>query len=224
MWIPLAEWWYNTNFHSAIQTTPFEVVCGQAPPIHLPYLPGEARHPAVERTLSAGEAVIQLLKFHLLRVQNRMAQHADRHRSDRLFSIGNFVYLKLQPYNQFSIRKQSFHKLLPKFYGPYRILDRIGTVAYQLELPPNSEIHNVFHVSQMKSCNDSLSAATHPLPSQAHLQFTKRDPEAILDRKMVKRGRIAATKVLVKWKNLPSDQATWEFYYDLLKKFPNFHP
>ncbi|MCI65645.1 hypothetical protein A2U01_0086903, partial [Trifolium medium] len=46
--------------------------------------------------------------------------------------------------------------------------------------------------------------------------------EAILDRKMVKRGRIAATKVLVKWQKLPAERATWEFYYDLLKQFPNF--
>lgn len=41
-WLALAEWWYNTNFHSSIHTTPYEVVYGQAPPIHLPYFPGEA--------------------------------------------------------------------------------------------------------------------------------------------------------------------------------------
>ncbi|KAH1119730.1 hypothetical protein GYH30_048204 [Glycine max] len=42
-WLPLAEWWYNTTFHSAIQTTPYEVVYGQPPPIHLHYLPGESK-------------------------------------------------------------------------------------------------------------------------------------------------------------------------------------
>lgn len=50
-----------------------------------------------------------------------------------------------------------------------------------------------------------------------------KEPEAILDRKMVKRGRAAATKVLVKWKGLPPELATWEFYYDLLRDFPKFH-
>ena len=40
-WLSMAEFWYNTNFHTSIQTTPFEVLYGQAPPIHMPYLPGE---------------------------------------------------------------------------------------------------------------------------------------------------------------------------------------
>ena len=54
------------------------------------------------------------------------------------------------------------------------------------------------------------------------MSFKKAEPEAILDRKMVKRGRVATTKVLIKWKGLPVEHATWEFYYDLLKKFPSF--
>ena len=49
-WLPLAEWWYNTTFHSAIQTTPYEVVYGQPPPIHLPYLPGESKVQLVDRS------------------------------------------------------------------------------------------------------------------------------------------------------------------------------
>lgn len=200
------------------------MVYGQPPPIHLLYLPGEASNATVERTLTAREAVIQLLQFHLLRAQNRMAQQADKHRSDRNFSIGDFVYLKLQPYRQFSVRNQSFHKLLPKFYGPFKVLDRVGAVAYQLELPVGSEIHNVFHVSQLKFCRDPHSNPIQPLPQHSYTVPVKREPEAILDRKMVKRGRLAATKVLVKWQNLPPEQATWEFYYDLLKQFPNFHP
>ncbi|MCI25548.1 ROOT HAIR defective 3 GTP-binding family protein, partial [Trifolium medium] len=60
-WLSLAEWWYNTNFHSSIQTTPFEVVYGQPPPLHLPYLPGESSSLQVDRTLSARETAIQLL-------------------------------------------------------------------------------------------------------------------------------------------------------------------
>lgn len=114
-WLPLAEWWYNTNFHSSTQTTPYEVLYGQPPPIHLPYLPREASNQAVERTLSAREGVIQLLKFHLLRAQNQKSQQADKHRSDRVFNIGDFVYLKPQPYRQLSMRRLSYHKLLPKF-------------------------------------------------------------------------------------------------------------
>lgn len=78
-WLALAEWWYNTNYHSSTHTTPYEVVYGQPPPIHLPYLPGEASNDTLERTLSAREVVIQI-------------------------QIGDFVYLKLQPYRQISVR------------------------------------------------------------------------------------------------------------------------
>ncbi|MCI23877.1 hypothetical protein A2U01_0045060 [Trifolium medium] len=151
-----------------------------------------------------------------------MVQQANKRRSDRHFDIGDFVYLKLQPYRQMSLRKQGYHKLRPKFYGPFKILDKIGNVAYQLELPATTDIHNVFHVSQLKKCPNPSAESVIPLP--ATLPLKDRIPQLILDRKMVKRGRIAATKVLVQWQDSPPEQATWEFYYDLLQKFPNFHP
>ncbi|CAJ2638126.1 unnamed protein product [Trifolium pratense] len=221
-WLSLAEWWYNTNYHSSIRTTPFEVVYGQPPPIHLPYLPGAATSVSVDRSLIAREEVIKLLQFHLLRAQNRMSQQADKHRSDRVFSIGDFVYLKLQPYRQLSLKSHGVHKLLPKFYGPFKVLDRIGLAAYALDLPPSTVFHNVFHVSQLKLCPNPHHHPIQHLP--AEISAVSKVPTAILDRKMVKRGHVAATKVLVQWKDSPPDAATWEFYHDLIKKFPEFHP
>lgn len=197
-WLSLAEWWYNTNSHTSIRTTPYEVVYGQPTPIHLPYLPGESSNITVDRSLTAREAALKLLQFHLLRAQNQMSQQANKHRSDRQFAIGDFVYLKLQPYRQHSLRNNSFHKLLPKFYGPFKVLDRMGQTAYQLELPATSEIHNVFHVSQFKLCPNLVPSVITPLPAVADMFDEKGEPEAILEGKMVKRGRVAATKVLVK--------------------------
>lgn len=221
-WLSLAEWWYNTHFHSSIQTSPYEVVYGQAPPIHLPYLPSESPIAVVDRTLSAREAVIKMLKFHLLRAQNRMAQQANKRRSDRVFCIGDYVFLKLQPYRQTTMRQSNFHKLSPKYFGPFKVLDRIGATAYKLELPSTAGIHDVIHVSQLKLCSNPAATQVIHLP---HASATAvREPAAILDRKMVKRGRVAATKVLVQWKDSPLEAATWEFYYDFLKKFPNFNP
>ena len=66
-WLSLAEWWYNTTFHSAIQTTPYETVYGQLAPIHLPYFPGDSKVEAIDRSLQTREAAIKLLKFHLQR-------------------------------------------------------------------------------------------------------------------------------------------------------------
>lgn len=95
-WLPLAEYWYNTSYHSTIETTPFEVVYGHPPPIHLPYLPGESNLEAVDRSLLAREQTIKLLKHHMARAQNKMKQLADGKRTERQFKIGDWVYLKIQ--------------------------------------------------------------------------------------------------------------------------------
>jgi hypothetical protein len=60
------------------------------------------------------------------------------------------VYLRLQPYKQVSIKRSGEEKLQPGFFGPYRITRKVGVVAYELEIPQGSKIHNVFHVSCLK--------------------------------------------------------------------------
>lgn len=64
-WLPLAEWWYNTSYHSSIHTTHYEVVYGHKLPPLLPYLPFDSQLELVDRSLRATEATIRLLKFHL---------------------------------------------------------------------------------------------------------------------------------------------------------------
>ena len=64
--------------------------------------------------------------------------------------MGDFVYLRLQPYRQSSLKKKGAEKLQPHFYGPYKIIRKVREVAYELELPQESKIHNVFHVSNLK--------------------------------------------------------------------------
>lgn len=102
-WLFLAEYWYNTNYHSAINITPYEAVYDQPPPIHLPYLAGETKVQVVAKCLEEREKMTLILKFHLLRAQHRMKQMADKHRSERSFEIGDWVFLKLQPYRQQSV-------------------------------------------------------------------------------------------------------------------------
>lgn len=130
--------------------------------------------------------------------------------------MSDFVYLKLQPYRRNTAKKYHQHKLLLKFFGPLKVLDKIGNNAYQLELPPIIEFHHVFHVSQLKLCPNPGTSSFVPLSANTSQETSVLKPEAILGRKMVKRGHIATTKVLVKWKDYPMETATWEFYHDLL--------
>lgn len=223
-WLPLAEWWYNTTFHSAIKSTPYEIVYGQPPPTHLPYLPGESSSVALDRSLQKREELIALMKFHLMRAQNRMKQYADTRRSDRDFKLGDFVYLKLQPYRQHSLKgKKVPHKLSPRFYGPFRVIDKIGSAAYKLDLPREAAIHNVFHVSQLKLCPNPPAVAP-VLPQYLVDVGNAKEPEAVLETKMVRHQNKAVTKVLVQWKGSTPEQATWEYYKDFISKYPQFHP
>ena len=81
---------------------------------------------------------------------NQQKVYAYKHWIDRVLQVEDLVYLMLQPYRQSSLKKKGFEKIQPRFYGPYKILRKVGEVAYKLELLAESKIHNVFHVSYLK--------------------------------------------------------------------------
>lgn len=88
--------------------------------------------------------ILKLIKENLLHAQARMKYFADAKKVERSFEVGDTVYLKLQPFRQNSVVLRKNLKLTSKYYGPFKILARIGKVAYQLQLPEGSKIHDVF--------------------------------------------------------------------------------
>lgn len=131
-WLPWAEYNYNTSYHSSTRTTPFEIVYGIPPPSILSYVPGTSKVDMVDGFLRDRDKILRDYRSHLVRARDRMKSIADRHRQDVEFSVGDWVYLKLQPYRQQTIHSQTSMKLSPRFYSPYEILARIGRVAYRL--------------------------------------------------------------------------------------------
>ena len=76
------------------------MVYGQLAPVHFPYLPGDSKVGAIDRSMQTRNATIKLFKFHLLRAQQRMKYQTDKNRSNQEFQLGDLVYVTLQPYRQ----------------------------------------------------------------------------------------------------------------------------
>ncbi|PKI60698.1 hypothetical protein CRG98_018945 [Punica granatum] len=93
-----AEYWYNTTYQRSISMTPFEAVYGRPRPVLVGYEPGSTAVNIVEKQLRARDAILQELKSNLAAAQNRMKAAADKHHRDEGFEVGDWVYLKLQPY------------------------------------------------------------------------------------------------------------------------------
>jgi hypothetical protein len=149
-WLSLAEFWYNTSFHSSLGSSPFEVMYGR-PPRQLDLTMVDATSlQDLQTWLKDMKLMVRLVRQHLLRAQQRIKAQVDKGRSDREFNVGDLIYLKLQPYVQTLVATRANNKLSFKYFGPYKVLQRVGKAAYKLLLPPTSAIHPIFHVSQLK--------------------------------------------------------------------------
>ncbi|CAD6268797.1 unnamed protein product [Miscanthus lutarioriparius] len=130
--------------------TPFEVLYGHSPR-HFGIDPDQdCIVPELDKWLLQRQTVNELLHQQLLRAQQRQKNQADKHRTERQFEVGDKVWLKLQPYAQASVTSRTCHMLSYRYFGPYEVEAKVGTVAYKLKLPPQSSIHPVFHVSLLK--------------------------------------------------------------------------
>ncbi|CAM8878273.1 unnamed protein product [Rhodiola kirilowii] len=219
-WLSIAELWYNSAYHSALKCSPFQVVYGYTPP-SIPGLKDEQPSVAVVTDFVTRHAqMARYLTESLTQAQNRMKVQADKSRSEREFSVGGLVFLKLQPYKQTNLATRSSIKLAAKYYGPYRVSAKVGDVAYKLELPSDCLLRPVFHVSLLKKhVGNGQVAATFP-PLTTEEGQMKSEPEAILDRRLIKRNNQVVVQVLIKWANLHHDDATWEDYNAIKSQFP----
>jgi hypothetical protein len=136
----------------------------------------------VEDHIKHQQQVLQILKDNLTMAQNHMKQQADQNCSERSFEVGDWVFLRLQLYKHMSLKQdKKDNKLSPKYYGPYKVLQNIGTMAYKLELPTSSRVHPVFHVSCLKKViGDKISVQTifPELDEEGKMIL---EPEAITD-------------------------------------------
>jgi hypothetical protein len=219
-WLPVAEYWYNTTIHSSLGRSPFEVLYG-----YVPRTLGIANLklctvPDLETWMQERELLSELVKQQLARAQQRMKSQADKNRSERSFEVGDRVYLKLQPHVQSSVALRSNQKLAFRYYGPYTVLQKVGQVAYKLDLPDSSKIYPVVHVSLLKKYIPPPHDISADLSSVCTDPFQILTPDTILQQRCIRRGRALVQQVLVKWVGLPNHLATWEHVDDIKCRFP----
>jgi hypothetical protein len=132
--------------------SPFEVLYGHRCRTPLFWNePGENQVFGLE-ILQEAERKVQVVRENLQLAQSRQKSYADHRRRNLSFEVSDFVYLKVSPMrglHRFKIRG----KLAPRYIRPFKVLEQRGEVAYQLELPPQlSDVHDVYHVSQLRKC------------------------------------------------------------------------
>ena len=169
-WLPWAEYCYNTAFHSALRTTPFQVVYGRPPPALLPYESATARTATVDGLLQDRDAFLADVRERLLQAQNYAKRYYDAHHRALAFDVGDWVLLRLLHRPAQSLVPGRRGKLSPRYAGPFQVLERVGDVAYRLALPEHARIHDVFHVGVLKPFHGQPPASTPALPPPTQRQ------------------------------------------------------
>lgn len=221
-WFALAEFWYNTTTHSSHGKTPFEVLYGHQPRHFGITVNHQCTVPDLDQWLKDRNDMSAVIKHNLLRAQQRMKHQADKKRQERQFEVGDRVYVKLQPYVQMSVAKRSNQKLSYKFFGSYLITQKVGPVAYKLQLPETSHIHPVIHVSQLKKALPPDTVVSNDDNLNCVFQTTICNPVQVLQRRLQKVGNKMTPFRLVQWQELPQAWATWENLQALKLSFPSF--
>jgi hypothetical protein len=220
--LPYAEFSYNNGYQASLTMSPFEALYGRKCRTPLNWLEtGEGRVIGPD-ILREAEEQVKFIQDRLRTAQSRQKSYADSKRRNVSFEPIDYAYLRVTPLKgmqRFSVKG----KLAPRFIGPFKVVARRGQVAYQLELPPElSEVHNVFHVSQLRKC---VKPPTQQVQYQ-NLDIGKdltypEQPVRILDG-TERRTRNKAIKFhKVQWSNHTEEEATWEREDFLLEKYPH---
>ncbi|GKC31154.1 putative reverse transcriptase domain-containing protein [Tanacetum coccineum] len=161
------------------------------------------------------EALIQATR-------DRQKSYANIRRKPMVFQVGDKVMLKVSPWKEV-VRFGKRGKLNPRYVGPFKVIKRVRTVAYKLELPQQlSRVHNTFHVSNLKKCmsDESLVIPLEELRVDDKLHFVE-EPIEVMDReiKQLKRSHIPIIKV--RWNSKRGPEFTWEREDQFKQKYPH---
>ena len=167
---------------------------------------------------------INQIRERLKVAQDRQKSYADKRRKPIEFQVGDKVMLKISPWKGV-VRFGKRGKLSPRYIGPYRIIRKVGEVAYKLELPEELQgIHNTFHVSNLRKClaDENTEVTLKDVKVDKTLSYIE-EPEAIVDRKVRELRNKEIALVKVQWRHHRGPEATWEPKTEMRLKYPHLY-
>ncbi|KAK2409545.1 hypothetical protein QL285_044961 [Trifolium repens] len=220
-YLPLIEFTYNNSFHASIGMAPFEALYGRR--CRTPLCWHESGESVVlgPKIVQQTTEKIKMIQEKMRASQSRQKSYYDKKRKCVEFNEGDHVFLRVSPTTGVGRALRS-RKLTPRFIGPYQILGRVGKVAYRIALPPSlSNLHNVFHVSQLRKY---VSDPTHVIKTddiQVRENLVVETLPLRVEGREVKKLRnkeIASVKVV--WGGPAGESATWELEDEMRKSYP----
>lgn len=207
MYLSLVEFAYNNAWQESIRTTPFMLNYGQHPLTPLNRGISRCHVPAAKDFAQSMSSILQEAKKHLLAAQNRQKSYADTKRRELSFDVGAQVLLST---SNIKLKISGAKKLLPRWIGPFRIMKRVGNVAYKLELPETLKIHPVFHVSLLKLYRASGKVQPPPPPILEEDDELSFEVERVLAHE-IRGSRTRPQKYyLIKWLGYGLEHNSWE--------------
>ncbi|GKE93092.1 putative reverse transcriptase domain-containing protein, partial [Tanacetum coccineum] len=223
--LPLVEFSYNNSYHASIKAAPFEALYGRKCRSPVCWAEaGDVQLTGPEIIHETTEKIVQIRQC-LQAARDRQKSYANVRRRPLEFQVGDRVMLKLSP-RKGVIRFGKRGKLNPWYIGPFKILKRVGPVAYTLELPEElNNVHSTFYVSNLKKClfDEPLIILMKELRLDDKLNFVE-EPIEIMDRevKKLKRSRIPIVKV--RWNSKRGPEFMWEREDQIRVKYPHLFP
>ncbi|KAL4272456.1 hypothetical protein GQ457_13G018130 [Hibiscus cannabinus] len=209
--IPSVEFAYNNSYQTSIQIAPFEALYVRRcrTPICWSEL-GENKFLGPQMIQDI-EKQVQIIHDRLKRSFDRQKAYADINRRDIHYKFGDKVFLKVSPWKKV-LRFGKKGKLSPRYIGPFEVIEKVGSVAYRLALPPEfDKIHNLFHVSMLRRYQSDPSHVLEPEEVELNSNLLyKEELVQNFDRevKRLRNKNVSLGKVL--WINQKVEEATWE--------------